>query len=111
LKKMTIASLFANVFIIKHDNPDNAGAAPRSFYVYYKRPIASPFFKTVWTTLLEGIKPGAGVTKQTLNAAISRIHEEASNKITRKIKKERRLERRAERRKKREEKKLAKKVN
>ncbi len=107
LKKMTIASLFANIFIIKHDNPDNDEKTPRSFYVDYKRPVTSPFFKTIWTTLLEGIKPCAGLDKKTQDAAVARINEVKADQASRKIKKQQRIERRAARRKKREEKKLA----
>jgi hypothetical protein len=106
LKRMTIASLFANVFIIKHDNPDDNKTPPRSFNVVYQRPITSPFFKTIWATLLEGIKPDAGLNKKTLAAAISRIHEMAEDKLTRQQKKQKRIERREARRKRREEKKL-----
>jgi len=106
LKRMTIASLFTNVFIIKHDNPDDEKTPPRSFNVFYQRPITSPFFKTIWTTLLEGIKPDAGLNKKTLAAAISRIHEMAEDKLTRQQKKQKRIERREARRKRREERKL-----
>ena len=60
LKHMTIASLFANIFIIKHNNPDNPGKVPRSYIVTYRRPPEFPFFKTVWKTLLIGIRQCAG---------------------------------------------------
>ncbi|CAN5491983.1 hypothetical protein BH09BAC6_BH09BAC6_22920 [soil metagenome] len=106
LKKMTIASLFANVFILKHDNPDKAGDAPRSFFVTYQRPVTSPFFKTIWKTLLTGIKPIAGLDAKTQQATADRIKEHDTNKEKRKIKKAARKLRRAERKKKKEAKKL-----
>ncbi|GAC1304476.1 MAG: hypothetical protein NVSMB24_11940 [Mucilaginibacter sp.] len=108
IKKKQIASLFTNVFIIKHNNPDNPGETPRSFNVVYARPRTSPFFKTLWKTLLEGIKPCAGITKQAQQAAATRISQNAADKKDRMTRKEMRKQRRAERKKKREEKKLQK---
>lgn len=57
MKGMTIASFFANSFIVKHNNPDNPGQQPRTIAVNYKRPANFPFFKTVWKTMYSGIKP------------------------------------------------------
>ncbi|MDB5130348.1 MAG: hypothetical protein JWR02_97 [Mucilaginibacter sp.] len=108
LKKKQIASLFTNVFIIKHDNPDKPGETPRSFNVAYARPRTSPFFKTLWKTLLAGIKPCAGITREAEQAAVTRISQNAADKKDRLTRKEQRKQRRAERKKKREEKKLQK---
>ncbi len=108
LKKKTIASLFANVFVIKHDNPDEPGENPRSFNVVYPRPRTFPFFKTAWKTLLAGIKPCAGVSKQTEQATTARINQNASDKKDRLSRKELRKQRRAERKEKRQEKKAQK---
>ncbi|MDP9047220.1 MAG: hypothetical protein M3N14_03730 [Bacteroidota bacterium] len=108
LKKKQIASLFANVFIIKHDNPDVPGQTPRSFNVDYPRPRTSPFFKTIWKTLLAGIKPCAGVSKQTEQATTARINQNASDKKDRMTRKELRKQRRVERRQKRQEKRTQK---
>jgi hypothetical protein len=108
LKKKQIASLFTNVFIIKHDNPDNTGETPRSFNVVYARPRTSPFFKTLWKTLLAGIKPCAGITKEAEQAAATRISQNAVNKKDRLTRKEQRKQRRAERKRKREVKKSQK---
>ncbi|MDB5018840.1 MAG: hypothetical protein JWQ84_3672 [Mucilaginibacter sp.] len=108
LKSQTIASFYANTFIIKHDNPDIAGGQPRVFYTDYSRTFEIPFFKFVWQTLLSGIKPSVGLNKQTQDAATAMISKQAINKQNHKIKKEQRKERRAARRAKRAEKKLEK---
>lgn len=108
LKKKLIASLFANVFVIKHDNPDEPGDAPRFANVNYTRPRNFSFFKTAWKTLFDGIKPCAGLDKKTQEATAARIRQNAADKADRKTKKQQRIERRAERRKKRQEKKMQK---
>ncbi len=104
-KHMTIASLFANVMVIKHDNPDNEGEQPRSFYVIYNRPKDSPFFKTIWHTLLTGIKPSAGLNEKMQQNVKAIIAEQKLHKQERIIKKAQRKQKREERRKKRELKK------
>ncbi|MFI5136995.1 MAG: hypothetical protein ACHQIM_04155, partial [Sphingobacteriales bacterium] len=105
LKQKPIATLYANLFIVKHNNPDIPGGLPRSTYVNYSRTPETPFFKSVWQTLLSGIKPCIGLDKKAQDAAIAMQNELAANKQNRKIKKEQRLQRRAERRLKREEEK------
>jgi hypothetical protein len=105
LKKKMIASIFANLLIIKHDNPDNAGAAPRSFIVRYQRPPDFPFFKTIWNTLLRGIKPCAGVDEKTEQQAKTQMSQQSVKKQERLAKRAARKERRAERRLKRDLKK------
>jgi len=108
MKKKLIASLFANVFVIKHDNPDEPGDAARFADVNYTRPRTSPFFKTAWKTLLDGIKPCAGLDKKTQEATTARLRQNAQDKQDRQSKKAQRKARRAERKKKREEKKMQK---
>jgi hypothetical protein len=61
--KKSIITTLANAFILKHDNPDDGSNAPRSAKVAFIRPANFPFFKTVWQTILSGIKPCAGVGK------------------------------------------------
>jgi hypothetical protein len=106
LKKKSIASLFANLFILKHDNPDKEGEVPRSVEVSYTRTPETPFFKFAWKTLLTGIKPCIGLDKKTENAAIAMQNQHVINKQNRKIKKEQRIKRREARRERRAEKKL-----
>ena len=61
--KKSVITTLANAFILKHDNPDDGGNTPRSAKVAFIRPANFPFFKTVWQTILAGIKPCAGVGK------------------------------------------------
>ena len=65
LKRKLIPTLFANIFILKHNNPDNAGEKPRTFDVVYQRPKNAPFFKTAWQTMLLGLKPSVGLDAKT----------------------------------------------
>ncbi len=104
LKKRTIASLYANLFIIKHNNPDKPGERPRSFNVDYIRTAETPFFKFMWQTLLTGIKPCAVLDKKTQDATAELVKQQALKKEERKKKKQIRIERRAERRMRRAEK-------
>lgn len=102
LKHQTIASMFANLFIFKHDNPDKPSTLPRTFNITYVRPAETPFFKYLWQTLLSGIKPSVGLNKKTTDATIYMISKQVINKQNRKIKKTQRKLRREQRRKKRE---------
>jgi hypothetical protein len=108
LKNKLVASLFANIFILKHDNPDAPGLIPRSFNVNIKRPADFSFFKSIWQSLLQGIKPSVGYDEKTQKAAKARMDQGEQNKKNRVIKKEQRQERRAERKLKRKLKKQEK---
>lgn len=108
LKRMTIASLFANVMVLKHNNPDNPGEIPRSFDVDYYRPKDFPFFKSIWHTLLTGIKPCVGLNEKMQKDVKDKIADMAIKKQERIIKKAQRKQRRAERKQKRELKKQQK---
>ncbi|TFF38300.1 hypothetical protein [Mucilaginibacter psychrotolerans] len=61
--KKSVITTLANTFILKHDNPDDGGNTPRLAKVAFIRPANFPFFKTVWQTILAGMKPCAGVGK------------------------------------------------
>ncbi len=111
LKRQTIASLFANIFIIKHNNPDNEGEIPRSFNVAYPRPINSPFFKFTWQSLLTGIKPCAGFDKKKQEATTALVKQNVIKKQNRIIKREERKQRRAQREAQKETKKMLKNYN
>jgi hypothetical protein len=82
-----IPTLFANLFIIKHNNPDNAGEKPRTFNVTYPRPKDSPFFKTAWATMLKGLKPTMGLDEKTESAVKKRLDEMKQKKKDRAEKK------------------------
>jgi len=104
LKKQQLISIFANLFVIKRNNPDVAGKAPRFSDVSYLRPKDSPFFKTVWRTLLRGIKECAGLDEKSQQAAMGRLTEHKKNK-------QERLVRKAERKKHKADKKAAKEMD
>jgi hypothetical protein len=105
LKHMTIASLFANSIVLKHDNPDEAGVAPRTAHINYYRPDSVAFFGSIWKTLLSGLKPSVGLDEQMQQNVKDRLAQQAANKEERKIKKAARQQRRAERKLRRELKK------
>jgi hypothetical protein len=107
LKSKPIESLYANLFILKHNNPDVPGGIPRSFYVNCTRTSETPFFKFVWQTLLAGIKPAIGLDKETQDKTTALVNQQAINKQDRLVKKQNRQARRAARREKRAEKKAA----
>ena len=108
LRRKPIATLFANIFIVKHNNPDIAGGMPRSVYVNYTRLPETPFFGSLWQTLFNGIKPCVGLTAEKQQAVIAMTRQQIINKENRKVKKEERKKRRALRREKREERKKRK---
>lgn len=110
MKHMTIASFFANAMIIKHNNPDNPGDEPRSFYVNNPRPPEFGFFKTVWKTLLTGIRASVGYGEDKEKEIKTQIAVRKANKEERKAKKAERKERRAERKREKELKKQLKEV-
>jgi hypothetical protein len=97
LKSRPIASLYANIFIVKHNNPDITGGTPRYFYVNEDRPAEMPFFKFTWQTLLAGLKPAAGLDKKKEDEVIALNNASITNKKNRKIKKQQRQARRTER--------------
>src|SRR5437588_8803339 len=105
LKHMTIASLFATVMVLKQDKPDDDGEKPRTAYVSYFRPDTVSFFGSIWQTLLAGIKPSAGFTKQMQQNVKAEIADNKQKKQERLVKKAQRKQRRAERKLKRELKK------
>jgi hypothetical protein len=102
LKKKFIVSIFANLFVLKHNNPDNEGEIPRSFNVNYKRPVYFPFFKTIWRTLLLGIKPAVGVDEKTQKETEARMSKEKLKKTNGQIRKEKRQAKRALKKKQKE---------
>ena len=64
LKKQTFASFYANLFILKHDNPEVEGGIARSVNVNLHRADETPFFKFVWQSILTGIKPAIGLDEK-----------------------------------------------
>lgn len=108
LKRMMIESLFANAMVIKHNNPDNEGETPRSYFYIYRREPDFPFFKTVWKTLLNGIRLCAGYGEEREQQIKSQMADHAVKKAERKQRKEERKQKRAERKAEKEIKKRLK---
>ena len=69
---MKVVSFLANSFIINDSNPDANGVYHRG-RINYTRPHTYSFFKTVWQSLLQGIKECAGISpereRKMMNAA------------------------------------------
>ncbi|MCR8558446.1 hypothetical protein KXD93_12390 [Mucilaginibacter sp. BJC16-A38] len=105
LKKKLIESLYANIFILKHNNPDKPDEHPRVAFVQYTRPPEKAFFSSVWQTLLSGIKPSVGLDKKTQQAIVTMQDQQAENKRDHQERKAERLKRKAERKLKKELKK------
>src|SRR5690606_9280637 len=61
--KKGFISTLANTFIINDSNPD-ANGKYHTGRVDYARPHHYSFFKTMWQSLLQGIKECAGVSKE-----------------------------------------------
>ncbi|SDF33810.1 hypothetical protein SAMN05216464_11643 [Mucilaginibacter pineti] len=104
-KRQSLISIFANLFVIKHNNPDKDNEAPRSANVVYVRPKDSPFFKTMWKTLLDGIMPCVGLDAKTQKATAQKMAEHRKNKQNRLDKKAERKKRNAEKERKKKGKK------
>jgi len=60
---MKVVSFLANSFIINDSNPD-ANGKYHTGRINYTRPRTYSFFKTVWQTLLQGIKECAGISPE-----------------------------------------------
>lgn len=104
-KRESLISIFANLFIIKHNNPDNEKEPARSANVVYMRPKDSPFFKTMWKTLLDGIMPCVGLDQKTQKATAKKMEDRQKDKADRKNKKAERQKKKAEKERKKKSKK------
>lgn len=60
---MKVASFLANSFIINDSNPD-ANGKYHTGRINYTRPNTYSFFKTLWQSLLQGIKECAGISPE-----------------------------------------------
>jgi hypothetical protein len=99
-----LLSLLANSLILKKNNPDEAGAAPRTANVVYIRPTNFPYFQTVWLTLLKGIKSCAGIGDKAKENKPQKL-------LTKKeLKQQKKALKKAEKLKKKEEKAFKKKL-
>lgn len=89
--KKSFLSTLVNSFIIKHDNPDDGSTTPRSANVVFVRPANYPFFRTVWLTILKGIKGCAGIgeaEEKKLAQQSKEENEKAQEKLLKQAKKD-----------------------
>jgi hypothetical protein len=56
-----LKSFVANNLLVKNNNPDSHDQPPRKARILFKRPASYSFFKTMWQTLLSGLKPCIGI--------------------------------------------------
>ncbi|WP_028298445.1 hypothetical protein [Olivibacter sitiensis] len=63
MKKWGVVSAFANGIAINASNPDDRGRLHVG-QVSYTKPIYDSFFKFLWKSLFEGVKPSVGLTPQ-----------------------------------------------
>ncbi len=87
LRHFTLGSIFANALILKHNNPDTTGLPARSYAVNYIRPNNAGFFKTLFKTLIPGIKASAGYDAATEKKVKATIKQRRLEKQQRLIKK------------------------
>ncbi len=87
MNHMRIASLMANNLIIKHDNPDDGSIKPRIINVNFLRPANYTFFKSVWQSLLAGLKPSVGFDEATQTMVKARMVEHEQKTAARRLKK------------------------
>jgi hypothetical protein len=102
-KRKPIATVFANHYFVKHNNPEVENGRPRVAHVVYTRTKDVPFFKSLWRTLFMGIKPCVGFDEKKEEEVKAINKEQIELKEERKIRKEKRIQRREEKRKKKEE--------
>ncbi len=97
LKKMGVASMAANILVLKNENP-SSGERLRTATLNYSRPDSASFVNTIWKTLQGGIETSIGLDPATQRKIDLKIREL-------KVEKEDRAERREERLKRREQRK------
>lgn len=86
-----LKTLAAKLFVVKAANPDAPGATPRTARVIFLRPNNYLFFKTLWASLLSGIKPCAGMgdtQKQAVPKPLTKKEKRAKDKAVKKALKE-----------------------
>lgn len=89
-REKPLKTFAANALVVSRNNPD-AGTQPRSARIVFLRPENYPFFKTLWATLLSGIKPCAGLgyaVKPAAGKPLSKQEQKAKKKALKKAVKE-----------------------
>lgn len=100
LKRRGIASIFANVLIIKSENP-SPGEAVRKVSFNYTRPPHSSFFNMIWKGLSSALLGSIGFDRETQREIKMRLRKMEIQRFEREERRDDRLQRKVERRKKR----------
>ncbi len=103
LKRRGIASIFANVLIIKGENP-SPGENVRKVNFQYLRPGHSSFFNLIWKGLAEGLLGTIGFDSETQREIKARLKKMEIERFNREERRDDRLRKRDERRNNRDEK-------
>lgn len=93
LKRKGIASIYANILIIKDDNP-LSGAPVRSSNFSYKRPMHSSFFNMIWKGFASALLETIGFDAPTQMEIKSRLRKLEFDRIQRDERREDRLKKR-----------------
>jgi hypothetical protein len=93
LKRKGIASIYANILIIKNDNP-LSGAPVRSSNFSYKRPLHSSFFNMIWKGFAIALLETIGFDAPTQMEIKSRLRKLEFDRIQRDERREDRLKKR-----------------
>jgi hypothetical protein len=94
-RHFAIGSIFANYVILERDNPSATGEMPRTYPVSYLRPDNAGFFKTLFKTLLPGVKASVGYGAAVEQKVKAEIIERRQQKAEHQLKKQLRQQRKA----------------
>jgi len=93
LKRKGIASIFANILIIKDDNP-SPGAPVRTYDFLFNRPQYSSFFNMIWKGFAEALLETIGFDSDTQREIKARLRKMENERIARDERRDDRLRKR-----------------
>lgn len=99
LKKMRLASMFANIIILKTDNPE-PNQRLRVVGYKYQRDLSVSFFGMLWKGLFDGIKQSVGLDEATqimIQKKLQQVEAERADRKERKLKRFRKQQAKRER--------------
>ena len=96
LRKMNIASMAANILVLKNENP-SPGESLRRASIRYSRPDSVSFISMIWKGMLVGLKETIGLDPQTQRKIEAKVQELKTIKEEREERREERLRRKEER--------------
>ena len=99
LRKMNLASMAANILILKSENPA-PNASLRQVKINYSRPDSVSFISMIWKGMLGGLKETIGLDPITQRKIAGKLQELKSVKVAREERREERLKRKEERKQK-----------